>query len=57
MFISEDLEDLLNVSDRIGVMFHGRMMDVIDAENADIATIGMLMGGREPTDLQPGGTQ
>lgn len=57
VFISEDLEDLLNVSDRIGVMFHGRLMSVIEAEGADIATIGMLMGGREPTDMQPGAAQ
>ncbi|MFT8791454.1 ABC transporter ATP-binding protein [Komagataeibacter saccharivorans] len=57
VFISEDLEDLLNVSDRIGVMFHGRLMSVIPAAGADIATIGMLMGGREPADIQAGAAQ
>lgn len=57
MFISEDLEDLLNVSDRIGVMFHGRLMSVIDAEAADMATIGLLMGGRDATNTQSGAAQ
>lgn len=54
VFISEDLEDLLNVSDRIGVMFHGRMMAVVDAAEADMGTIGLLMGGRDPSSLPMG---
>ncbi|MCE2564124.1 ABC transporter ATP-binding protein [Komagataeibacter sp. FNDCF1] len=55
VFISEDLEDLINVSDRIGVMFQGRLMSVIDAKAADLATIGLLMGGREVADLPGAG--
>ncbi|MCE2577292.1 ABC transporter ATP-binding protein [Komagataeibacter sp. FNDCR1] len=51
VFISEDLEDLLNVSDRIGVMFHGQLMAVVDAGETDMETIGLLMGGRDPSTL------
>lgn len=46
VLVSEDLEELLNVADRIGVLFHGRLMATIDAATADMETIGLLMGGR-----------
>ncbi|NHO20655.1 ABC transporter ATP-binding protein [Acetobacter oeni] len=47
--VSEDLEELLNLSDRIGVLCHGRLMAVLDAAEADIERIGLLMGGRTET--------
>nr|WP_220790343.1 ABC transporter ATP-binding protein [Gluconacetobacter takamatsuzukensis] len=46
VLVSEDLEELLNVADRIGVLFHGQLMATIDAATADMETIGLLMGGR-----------
>jgi simple sugar transport system ATP-binding protein len=46
LFISEELEELLNLSDRIAVMFHGKIMGVVDTERADIDTIGLMMGGK-----------
>ncbi len=49
VIVSEDLEELLNLSDRIGVLCHGRLMAVLDSGEADIERIGLLMGGR--TDL------
>ncbi|MEJ5185272.1 MAG: ATP-binding cassette domain-containing protein, partial [Rectinemataceae bacterium] len=45
LFFSEDLEELLQVSDRIAVLFEGRIMDVFPAEGADMEHIGMLMAG------------
>ncbi|RBM09807.1 heme ABC transporter ATP-binding protein [Novacetimonas cocois] len=57
VFISEDLEDLLNVSDRIGVMFHGRLMAVVDAADTDMETIGLLMGGRDGAPMSARGEQ
>ncbi|MDG6095287.1 ABC transporter ATP-binding protein [Acetobacter sp. AN02] len=48
--ISEDLEELLNLSDRIAVLCAGRLMAVLPAQSADIDTIGMLMGGRTAPD-------
>lgn len=45
LLVSEDLEELLTVSDRIAVMFEGRVMGIIDSEGADIETLGLMMAG------------
>jgi len=45
LFFSEDLDELLQVSDRIAVLFEGRIMGIFDADKADIEQIGMLMAG------------
>ncbi len=44
--ISEELEELLNLSDRIAVMFHGEIMGVMNTAGADIEQIGLMMGGQ-----------
>ncbi|HEY3737077.1 MAG TPA: ABC transporter ATP-binding protein [Jatrophihabitans sp.] len=41
--ISEDLDELLQISDRIAVLAHGRVVDVVDASTADRRTLGALM--------------
>ena len=46
VLISEELEELLNLSDRIAVLYEGRIMGVVDNDKADIDQIGLLMGGR-----------
>lgn len=46
ILISEDLEELLNLSDRIAVLYEGKIMGVVDNDNVDIEEIGLLMGGR-----------
>jgi len=46
VLISEELEELLNLSDRIAVLFEGRIMGTFKTEEADMETIGLLMGGR-----------
>jgi len=46
LFISEELEELLNLSDRIAVMFHGKVMGVVDTARTDIEEIGLMMGGQ-----------
>lgn len=45
LLVSEDLDEVLALSDRIAVMYEGRILKVIDADEADVATIGQLMGG------------
>ena len=35
----------MQVSDRIAVIFEGRIMDILDAGKIDIEHIGMLMAG------------
>jgi general nucleoside transport system ATP-binding protein len=49
VLISEELEELLNLSDRIAVICEGRIMGSFNTDNADMETIGLLMGGqRQP---------
>jgi general nucleoside transport system ATP-binding protein len=46
ILISEELEELLNLSDRIAVMFHGEIMGIVETASTGIEEIGMLMGGQ-----------
>jgi simple sugar transport system ATP-binding protein len=46
LLVSEELEELLGIADRVAVLFQGRIMGVFPAEEADAERIGLLMGGR-----------
>jgi general nucleoside transport system ATP-binding protein len=50
LLISEDLDELLALSDRIAVLYEGRLMDVLPAAEADPERIGLLMAGIAPGD-------
>ncbi len=43
---SEELEDILTLSDRIAVIFKGQIMDVFRSDEVDIEQLGLLMAGR-----------
>lgn len=45
LLISEDLDELLNLSNRIAVIFKGRIMGILDAERATLEQLGLLMAG------------
>ncbi len=45
--ISADLDELLSLSDRILVIYRGRIVGDFSAEEADVDRIGQLMGGFE----------
>ena len=45
LLISEELDELLMLSDRIAVLYEGEIMGIVDAENADIKEIGLMMTG------------
>jgi simple sugar transport system ATP-binding protein len=47
VFISDDLDEVLLMSDRIAVMYEGRVVDVVRAADADRERLGLLMGGHE----------
>ncbi len=53
LLISEDLDELLEVSDRIAVMFEGEIVGVVNADEADIDAIGLMMAG-EHVDMEEG---
>lgn len=45
LLISEDLEEIINLSDRIAVIYEGQIMQVLRAAEADEKTLGLLMAG------------
>jgi simple sugar transport system ATP-binding protein len=47
LLISEDLQELLTIADRIAVLFEGKVMGVLPAEEADIEHLGLMMAGME----------
>ncbi len=47
LLISEDLDELLALSDRIAVLFDGRIMGTLPVRNADREQIGLMMAGVE----------
>ncbi len=60
LLVSVELEEILSLSDRIAVMFGGRIMGILDARIANEQDIGILMAGgsleterlaREPAQL------
>jgi len=45
LFISEDLDDILDLSDTIAVVYEGRLMGIFPQGKADRKEIGLLMAG------------
>ena len=45
LLISEDLDEVIGLSDRIAVMFEGRIMGTLDQEEATVQRLGLLMAG------------
>ena len=50
MVISEDLDELLGLADRIAVMFEGQVMAIVDIEDASRESLGLLMAGATAAD-------
>ena len=46
LLISEDLDELFELSDRLAVMYGGRVSRAIDREDADAREIGLMMAGQ-----------
>ena len=42
---SQDLDELIEITDRIAVMFHGRLSEPLATANASREELGLLMGG------------
>jgi simple sugar transport system ATP-binding protein len=45
LLISEELEEIMNLSDRIAVIYKGRILAVLPGQEATKAKLGMLMAG------------
>jgi simple sugar transport system ATP-binding protein len=46
LLMSEDLDELISLSDRLVVLYEGRIVGRLDAADADAEELGMLMAGR-----------
>ena len=51
MLISEDLDEILALSDRIAVLYEGQIMDMVPREQATPEKLGLLMAGVHPEDV------
>lgn len=47
LLVSEELDEIFQMADRIGVMCDGNMMAILDRRDADYDTIGRLMSGEQ----------
>jgi simple sugar transport system ATP-binding protein len=45
LLVSSELDEILSLSDRVAVMFDGRVIDVLPIEKADRDTVGLRMAG------------
>jgi general nucleoside transport system ATP-binding protein len=45
LLISGELEELISLSDRIAVMYEGEIMGIVDAKDANIQELGLMMAG------------
>jgi ABC-type uncharacterized transport system ATPase subunit len=48
LYLSSDLEELLGICDRIGVIANGRLIGIVSRDQANPAEIGLLMAGGAP---------
>jgi simple sugar transport system ATP-binding protein len=45
ILFSEDLDEILTLSDQIAVIFKGEILGLFNADEADLEQIGLLMAG------------
>ena len=51
MLISAELEEILTLSDRILVMYEGKIVGDLDSKNANEENVGFLMTGGKQKDV------
>jgi len=56
LLVSEDLDELLSIADRIHVIYHGRLTPAVRPEETDIAAFGLAMSGHAAV-IATGSTQ
>ncbi|MCD6555242.1 MAG: ABC transporter ATP-binding protein [Anaerolineae bacterium] len=49
LLISEDLDEILNLSDRIAVMYEGQVVGIVDQHEATVERLGLMMAGAHRT--------
>jgi simple sugar transport system ATP-binding protein len=58
LLVSAELDEILELSDRIAVMYRGEVVALVDGRTANKEEIGLLMatGGRAQAEVSPPGT-
>lgn len=46
LLLSLDLDEVLGISDRIAVIYEGKIITIVEKQDTDIHQIGLLMGGK-----------
>ena len=49
LLISEDLDEILNLSDRIAVIYEGQIMGVANRDDVTVEQLGLMMAGIRPS--------
>ena len=52
LVVSSELDEILALSDRIAVMYHGQIMDIVPAAKASKEYLGLLMAGIKPSEAR-----
>ena len=52
LLVSPELDEIIELSDRIAVMFRGKVIAVVSAENVTKETLGLLMAGVVPEKIE-----
>jgi len=50
LLVSTELDEVMQLSDRIAVVYRGKVLDILDAKNATKEMVGLLMAGIIPTE-------
>jgi simple sugar transport system ATP-binding protein len=56
LLISEDLDEIRSLSDRIAVMYEGRIVGVVDRDGTSVEQIGLMMSGASLTSASLAGS-
>lgn len=48
LLISTELDEILSLSDRIAVLYEGEIVGIVNAKEADVHHLGLMMAGRIP---------
>ena len=54
LLVSEDLDEIFELCDRVAVIFQGRFMGILDSDDPRLADIGLMMAGTKQIDAKDG---
>lgn len=52
LLVSTELDEIVQLSDRIAVMYRGKIVDIMDADKVTKEMVGLLMAGVSPNDAR-----